>query len=227
MDSERSIIDGGASAATCTCWDNLARNGGFVHNYSCQMTPKCQHMVSKIDPRTGGTIQTACGSRLDRHICHLFGCPCLPLCPHCGTSMDRRGVHSIGCPNRPNYSFEYPGNSRRIVQFPDGFEYLGYDHEQSDRPNFQNLAQRLLNFMRVMPVIPPRNPVSPPLIIDGDFEIKGECSVCLLECEQLQRVLKPSGCDHCFHEICLTPWIREHSTCPNCRGETQTILRKN
>jgi hypothetical protein len=127
--------------------------------------------------------------------------------------MDRRGVHSIGCPNRPSYSFENPGN----FLLPGGIDYLTYNRELR---NAQNLANRLLNLMRM-------NPVSPPSIIDCDFEIKGECSVCLLECEQSQRVLKPSGCDHCFHADCLTPWIREHSTCPNCRGETQTILRKN
>jgi hypothetical protein len=74
-----------------------------------------------------------------------------------------------------------------------------------------------------MPVIP----VSPPSIIPGDFEIKGECSICRDECEQSQRVLKPSGCNHCFHETCLMTWINFHPTCPNCRGETQTILRKN
>jgi hypothetical protein len=212
MDSERSIIEGGASAATCTCGQDLARNG-FLHNYRCPLTRTCQNTVSKRDPRTGETIQVPCGSRLDHHISHSFGCPCLPLCPHCGTSMDRRGVHSIGCPNRHS-------NSRRVIRLSDGFEYFGYDHEQSDRPNFQNLAQRLLNVMQAIPV-------SLPLIIDGDFEIKGECSVCLLECEQSQRVLKPFGCDHCFHENCLTPWIQNHPTCPNCRCETQTILRKN
>ncbi len=214
MDSERSIIEGGASAATCTCGDDLARNVRSLHNYTCPQTPKCQNMVSKIDPRTGETIQAPCGSRLDRHICHSFGCPLLPLCPHCGTSMDRRGFHNIDCPNRPDYSFEYPGNFRD--DFLDGIQSLRryHDDEQSN----------LLNFMWV---IPTRNPVSPPSIIDGDFEIKGECSVCLLECEQSQRVLKPSGCDHCFHENCLTPWIQNHPTCPNCRGETQTILRKN
>ena len=208
-----------SAALVCTCGQDLARNGGSIHNYSCQMTPKCQHMVSKIDPRTGGTIQTPCGSRLDRHICHSVGCPCLPLCPHCGTSMDRRGVHSIGCPNRNS-------NSQHVIRLSDGFEYLGYDHEQYDRPNFQNLAQRLLNFMQ-----PQQQqqaiPVSPPSIIDGDFEIEGQCSICHDECEQSQRVLKPSGCDHFFHENCLTPWIQNHSTCPNCRGNIPSILRKN
>ena len=210
-----------AAAPVCTCGEDLARNDGFVHNYTCPMTPKCQHLIMGMNPQTGQIEQRPCGSRLEpQYACHVHGCPCLPLCPHCGTSMDRRGFHSINCPNRSSYS-------RRIVQFPDGFEYLMYDHEQSDRLNFQNLAQRLLNVMRVMPVIPPRNPASPPSIIDGDFEIKGECSVCQDGFEQSQRVLKPSGCDHCFHADCLMPWISYHPTCPNCRGETQSIVRKN
>ncbi len=202
------------AAPVCTCGEDLARNGGLVHNYACHLTPKCQHMVSKLDVRTGETIQVPCGSRLDHYIQHSFGCPLLPLCPHCGTSMDRRGVHSIDCPNRRSYSFENYGNLRD--DFLDGIQSLRrYHHDEQTN---------LLNFMRVIPL---RNPVSLPLIIDGDFEIKGECSVCLLECEQSQRVLKPSGCDHCFHENCLTPWIQNHPTCPNCRGNIPSILRKN
>jgi len=202
------------AAPICTCGPDLPRNGGYVHNYACPMTPKCMHLIPRINLQTGETEQRPCGSRLERQWrCHGHGCPCLPLCPHCGTSMDQRGVHSVGCPNRTSYSFENPGN----FLLPGGIDYLTYNRELR---NAQNLANRLLNLMRM-------NPVSPPSIIDGDFEIKGECSVCLLECEQSQRVLKPSGCDHCFHADCLTPWIREHSTCPNCRGETQTILKKN
>jgi hypothetical protein len=141
--------------------------------------------------------------------------------------MDRRGVHSIGCPNRPSYSFENPGNLRHIAQLSDGFEYLGYDHEQPDRPNFQSFTRRLLDMMQVMPVIPPRNPVSSPSIIDGDFEVNGQCSICQDECELLQQIMKPSECDHCFHSSCLTPWIEDHSTCPNCRVPIQIILKKN
>ena len=175
------------------------------------------HPIPRINLRTGETEQRPCGTRLEpQYVCHGHGCPCLPLCLHCGTSMDRRGVHSIGCPNRLNYSFEYPGNFRD--DFRDGIQSLRrYHHEQ---PN-------LLNFIREIPVLSPRNMVSPPSIIDGDFEIKGQCSVCHDECEQSQRVLKPADCDHCFHEKCLMLWISDHSTCPNCRGETQTILRKN
>ena len=165
-----------AAAPVCTCGEDLARNGGFVHNYLCPMTPKCQHLIPRINLQTGETEQRSCGSRLEpQYASHGHGCPCLPLCPHCGTSMDRRGVHNIGCPNRPNYSFMNPGNSRD--DFLDGIQSLRrYHHEP---PN-------LLNFIREIPVLSPRNPVSPPSIIDGDFEIKGECSICLLECKQSQ-----------------------------------------
>jgi len=212
MESGNSSAAEGA-ALICTCGPHIARRVGNIHNYACPMTPKCQHLISRINPETGQMEQSPCGSRLDRYICHSFGCPLLPRCPHCGTSIDQRGVHSISCPNRSNYL------SRNLRNFllSDNFDYLAYNRELR---NAQNLAHRLLNLMRM-------NPVSPPLIIEGDFEIKGECGVCLLECEQSQRVLKPSECDHCFHENCLTPWIREHSTCPNCRCEIQTILRKN
>ena len=207
-----------AAAPVCTCGQDLARNGGYVHNYLCPMTPKCMHPIPRINYQSGETEQRPCGSRLEpQYASHGHGCPCLPLCPHCGTSMDRRGVHSIGCPNRPNYSFEYPGNFRD--NFLDGIQSLRrYHHDEQSN---------LLNFMLVMPVIPPAIPVSSPSIIPGDFKIKGQCSICIDECKQSQRVLKPSECDHCFHADCLTPWIREHSTCPNCRCETQTILRKN
>jgi hypothetical protein len=220
------IFSGGA---ICTCGDDLSRNGGFIHNYACPMTPKCPHMVSKIDQRTGETIQTPCGSRLDQYVCHSFGCPLLPLCPHCGTSMDRRGVHSIGCPNRPSYSQGYSqGYSHSGIHLPNGIVRLP---GESRIPNHRNLLQNYLeifaNVIRNMPALPPRNPVSSPTIIDGDFEIEGQCSICFNQCDESQSVMKPSGCVHCFHADCLTPWIIHHSTCPNCRREIQTILKKN
>jgi len=201
------------AAPVCTCGEDLSRNGGLVHNYACYLTPKCQHMLSKPDVRTGETIQVPCGSRLDHYICHSFGCPLLPLCPHCGTSMDQRGFHSIGCPNRPNYLSSIRHNL----------------HSFSNPSNFQSFFSRFLVEMREMqmPVIPPAILVLHPSIIDGDFVINGQCCICHDECEPSQQVLKPSNCNHCFHENCLTPWIREHSTCPNCRGKIQTILRKN
>lgn len=166
----------------------------------------------KRDPRTGETIQAPCGSRIEpQYACHSVGCPCLSLCPHCGTPMDQRVFHSFDCPNRPSYS-------HRGIHLPDRIP----NHQ-----NLRNLLEIFMNIMRSMPAIPPRNPVSPPQIIGGDFEVRGDCSICHDQCDESQSVMKPSGCDHCFHAACLTPWIEGHSTCPSCRGEIQTILRKN
>jgi hypothetical protein len=216
MDQEISIIEGGASAATCTCGDDLSRNGGFTHNYACPMTPKCPHMVSKRDPITGETIQAPCGSRIEpQYACHAVGCPCLPLCPHCNTPMNQRGVHNFDCPNRPNYSqhgIYLPDENNDEILYPQ---------------NLQEYFRVYFDTMRGMPAIPRRNPVSPPQIIGGDFEVQGDCSVCHDPCDSSQSVMKPAECNHCFHAGCLTPWIQDHSTCPNCRRETQTILRKN
>ena len=167
------------------------------------------HPIPRINLRTGETEQRPCGTRLEpQYVCHGHGCPCLPLCLHCGTSMDRRGVHSISCPFRIEFT---------------------YSQSETIRVRNFNNTIRLYSVTQEIPVIPPAISASPPLIIDGDFEIEDECqcSVCLDECEQSQRVLKPAECDHCFHEKCLIPWISDHSTCPNCRRETQKILRKN
>ena len=225
MNSETINIEGGSRAATCTCGDDLARNGGFIHNYACPMTQKCHHMVSKRDPITGETIQAPCGSRREpQYACHAIGCPCLPLCPHCGTPMDQRGVHNIDCPNRPRYS---QGYSHSGIHLPNGIVHLPYENRISNHQNLQNFLEIFEGVMRSMPAIPPRNPVPPPQIIDGDFVVQGDCSICQDGFDKSHPVLKPSGCNHCFHENCLTPWIQDHSTCPNCRCETQTILRKN
>lgn len=203
MDSERSIIEGGASAATCTCGDDLARNGGWTHNYACPMTPKCQNPIP-----SGGI----CGCRLEpEYACHKVGCPCLPLCSHCGIPMNQGSIHSMGCPNRSNYS-------HHGIHLPDRIP----THQ-----DFQNFFEIFMDAMRSIAAISPRNPVSPPQIIGEDFEIRGDCSICHDLCVSSQSVMKPAECNHCFHVRCLTPWIQEHSTCPNCRREIQTILQKN
>jgi hypothetical protein len=149
MNNERII--GGSSAATCTCGDDLARNGGWTHNYACPMTPKCQN------PIPGGGI---CGSRLEpQYACHVVGCPCLPLCPHCGIPMNQGSVHSIGCPNRQNYS-------HHGIHLPDRIP--------NQQQNLQNFLEIFMDVMRNMSEISPRNPVLPPQIIGGDFEIWGD-----------------------------------------------------
>jgi len=90
------------SAPICTCGNDIIRNGGQIHNYLCPCTPKCQHLVSRINIQTGEMERGPCGSRLEPEFaCHGTGCPLVQLCPHCGSRMDRRGVHNRDCPNNP------------------------------------------------------------------------------------------------------------------------------
>jgi hypothetical protein len=218
MESGNSAAASAATAATaaapvCTCENNSAGNVNFDHYYACPLIPKCPHFIMARNPQTGQMEPRPCGSRLEpQYAEHKNGCPLLPLFPN------RRRSYSVEYDSSNNlylYIFE-PHFEPHIFRRPYRRSY-----EQPDHPNFQNILE--------IPVIPPAISASPPLIIDGDFEIEDECqcSVCLDECEQSQRVLKPAECDHCFHEKCLIPWISDHSTCPNCRRETQKILRKN
>ena len=120
-----------SAAPICTCGEDLARNGGQVHNYACPMTPKCQHLIQRINLQTGEREQRLCLSRLEPHFAsHGHGCPLLHLCPHCGTRMDRMGVHNINCPNwnvRLANEFNIPAMRARISpQITDGkFEIHG------------------------------------------------------------------------------------------------------
>jgi hypothetical protein len=197
------------AAPVCTCENNSAGNVDYDHNYACPLTPKCQHLIMTMNPQTGQMEPRPCGTRLEpQYAEHKNGCPLLPLFPN----------------RRRSYSVEYDSsNNLYLYIFEPHIFRRPYrrSYEQPDHPNFQNILE--------IPVIPPAISASPPSIIDGDFEIEDECqcSICYDECEPSQRLLKPAECDHCFHEKCLTPWIREHSNCPNCRRETQTILRKN
>lgn len=69
-----------------------------------------------------------------------------------------------------------------------------------------------------------------PLTIPSEFEIHGDCSICNSQIEHINAV-KPSGCIHCFHENCLSQWVRSdcvnHDKCPDCRVVIGTILKKN
>ncbi|KAJ3669080.1 hypothetical protein LUZ60_011030 [Juncus effusus] len=51
-----------------------------------------------------------------------------------------------------------------------------------------------------------------------DSECEFECSICLGEFLDGERVRVLPSCWHKFHVRCIDTWLRAHSTCPMCRG---------
>ena len=193
------VIEGAEGALVCTCGDDLSRNGGRIHNFLCPLTPKCQHPVSRINIQTGEIEQGPCGSRLEpEYACHGNGCPLVQLCPHCGSRMDRRGVHNRDCPNNP------------------------YLRDRLIDPENHNYFERIMRFYQENILIKPL-----PSIVDGSFDVSDGCSVCLSKIENAQLVMKPLGCQHCFHDNCMMQWIessnKNNRKCPLCRIKIETI----
>ena len=46
-----------------------------------------------------------------------------------------------------------------------------------------------------------------------------ECTICIGNFEEGQRVVRVGGCEHVFHEGCIEGWIRMKARCPNCNKE--------
>lgn len=42
------------------------------------------------------------------------------------------------------------------------------------------------------------------------------CSICMEEHKD-DDVIMELPCTHCFHEDCVTQWIQENNSCPNCK----------
>jgi hypothetical protein len=190
------------NSLVCTCGNDLIRNGGQIHNYACPFTPKCQHPVLRINIQTGEYEHGPCGSRLEpEYACHGNGCPLVQLCPHCGTRMDQRGVHNHDCPNN------------------------SYVRDRLIDPENHNYFERILRFY--YEIILPK-PL--PSINDGIFDVLDECSICLSKFENSEVVMKPSECQHCFHDNCIMQWIKSSNKnnrkCPFCREKIETIEKQ-
>lgn len=56
------------------------------------------------------------------------------------------------------------------------------------------------------------------LQVEGDV---GECAVCLERMEVGEWII-PLPCqanvNHCYHRDCITPWLENSRSCPQCRG---------
>ncbi|CAM6096058.1 unnamed protein product [Calypogeia fissa] len=51
-----------------------------------------------------------------------------------------------------------------------------------------------------------------------------ECSVCLEEFVEGEKVRILPKCGHCFHADCVDMWFFSHTTCPICRSEVESPL---
>jgi len=56
------------------------------------------------------------------------------------------------------------------------------------------------------------------------------CSICRLNIESNNITRKIKKCNHTFHHTCLDTWLKNHTTCPNCRQDiriTETETQSN
>jgi hypothetical protein len=51
------------------------------------------------------------------------------------------------------------------------------------------------------------------------LQLNRECSICLTDYVENEQVCK-LGCDHCFHQGCISTWLNQNPTCPVCRYNT-------
>ncbi|CAN1771889.1 RING-H2 finger protein ATL74 [Linum perenne] len=56
-----------------------------------------------------------------------------------------------------------------------------------------------------------------PVVVHGSGSGDPECSICLGEVLDGERVRVMPKCNHEFHVSCIDKWLAAHSSCPNCR----------
>lgn len=91
---------------------------------------------------------------------------------------------------------------------------------QVEQEYLQRLGRdiRQIEHLRYIKILPLHRQY-PTFPVDGDI---GECSICqetfkvgehfmLLPCNDTHP--------HKFHKCCISPWLKNHDTCPTCRGK--------
>ncbi|CAN7116932.1 unnamed protein product [Brassica rapa subsp. narinosa] len=58
---------------------------------------------------------------------------------------------------------------------------------------------------------------------DGFVE-SSDCSVCLSEFQEEERLRMLPKCSHAFHVACIDTWLKSHSNCPLCRAEISVTV---
>ncbi|XP_009119307.1 RING-H2 finger protein ATL51 [Brassica rapa] len=65
---------------------------------------------------------------------------------------------------------------------------------------------------------------------DGFVE-SSDCSVCLCEFQENERLRLLPECNHAFHVACIDTWLKSHSNCPLCRafiaGNVESVSASN
>ncbi|CAN8286463.1 unnamed protein product [Cochlearia groenlandica] len=48
------------------------------------------------------------------------------------------------------------------------------------------------------------------------------CSICLQDATEGEKMRRLTACRHCYHAVCIDPWLEKRDTCPMCRAKIPT-----
>ena len=90
--------------------------------------------------------------------------------------------------------------------------------QQVEQEYLQRLRRdiRKIEHLRYVSVLPARPRLT---AVEG---VRGECAVCQENFKEGEKIVSLS-CNpvlpHTYHMQCIIPWLKDHDTCPTCRGK--------
>jgi Ring finger domain len=63
-------------------------------------------------------------------------------------------------------------------------------------------------------------------VVQDDGDESPSCTICLGEYEDGEELVK-LPCDHCYHNECIGAWTAEHSKCPLCNFDLESVPTPN